>query len=453
MQTIVHRGDQKNFAGERYSRGRRVKVCQSESSTAWLLPAICDLSPMFNRSWGVMTSRRIAEYFLVVGLPRGGNGGSLKRMSSVHSRSEKSFAETRFAPAIIQRFPANDYKEVGLPPGIEGFCFPRGVQLSVKAEFPMCHYFVSTVANGDRLYGIVLRFSDPLQRDMVDTIRSYYEKDTHEEEEQAPDVEENYATSPYSDPKMPALQMAVNSCRSLKSSLESSLESMFEPKCLCLVSSYGFMPQFLEVMKEIYRISLSPSDIPLERILSNFLLEVPVPPQGGTAVQYSIGHKTLVFKRPPLNNPIQIMTFPIRILFKTLKLSAIEVVLAALLTESQVLMVSSSLSKLTAVSEIFLQLMYPFRWSNVYIPLLPASLTRFIKAPLPFLIGTHPSFIPRLSRIARPGLTIVDLDDSKVYAPQPPPSLPARPLRKLRRALAPITRTWAPDRPDKLDRK
>ncbi len=59
------------------------------------------------------------------------------------------------------------------------------------------------------------------------------------------------------------------------------------------------------------------------------------------------------------------------------------------LISSQVLVVSSQLSLLTATCEAILSLMYPLTWSLAYIPVLPYPLLGVLGAPVPFLIGLH----------------------------------------------------------------
>ena len=44
--------------------------------------------------------------------------------------------------------------------------------------------------------------------------------------------------------------------------------------------------------------------MPIERIICNFVMEVPLPPPGKVKVQYQIGDEELTFARPPRNNPI-----------------------------------------------------------------------------------------------------------------------------------------------------
>ena len=41
------------------------------------------------------------------------------------------------------------------------------------------------------------------------------------------------------------------------------------------------------------------------------------------------------------------------------------------------------------VAECMNALIFPFQWQHVYVPILPASLTHFLDAPVPFIMGLH----------------------------------------------------------------
>lgn len=45
--------------------------------------------------------------------------------------------------------------------------------------------------------------------------------------------------------------------------------------------------------------------------------------------------------------------------------------------------------KLMTVAECINVLTFPFTWQHVYVPILPASLTHFLDAPVPFIMGLH----------------------------------------------------------------
>jgi hypothetical protein len=58
-----------------------------------------------------------------------------------------------------------------------------------------------------------------------------------------------------------------------------------------------------------------------------------------------------------------------------------------MICERKILFVSDQLSLLTVFAEILCSLLFPVKWSHLYIPLLPRSLGAMLDAPMPFLFG------------------------------------------------------------------
>jgi hypothetical protein len=50
---------------------------------------------------------------------------------------------------------------------------------------------------------------------------------------------------------------------------------------------------------------------------------------------------------------------------------------------------SLGFQKFMLVAESITNLIFPFVWQHVYVPILPASLKHFLDAPVPFLMGLH----------------------------------------------------------------
>jgi len=224
---------------------------------------------------------------------------------------------------------------------------------------------------------------------------------------------------------------------------------LFAEKCICIVSHYGYFDQYLDFLRELYRISLSPSKIPMERYIVNFTRETPLPPEGCLKIEYTIGQRVIGFSRPPPNRPIDFPPFPYAQLFRILKPETVVTAFTALLLEYRVILISTPLANLSIVSELLIRLMYPFQYEHVYIPILPKTLTRFLAAPMPFLIGIPWEFIgydtdPKDILEDREDTIIIDLDHSEVYMSEEITLLPASERKKLQKRLAPLSKLFKP---------
>lgn len=60
-----------------------------------------------------------------------------------------------------------------------------------------------------------------------------------------------------------------------------NLDQIYTQKAICVLSHYGFLESFKEVMKQLYRIHLSHTPIPIERYIINIMEEIPVPDKSG----------------------------------------------------------------------------------------------------------------------------------------------------------------------------
>lgn len=231
-------------------------------------------------------------------------------------------------------------KEVDLPTGLTLFCLPDGLHLSNQPKPPIFFSFVQTSDKGAQLIGCCLTFYEELNEAQRNSLNHLL--DSSEE----------------SDTSSEAMKHI----------------KFFIPRCLCILSHWPFVSSFKKFLCHIYRLSLSPCSIPLERYISNFLNDVPAPPPGKVEVTYLIGPESVVFRRPPANEPNAWSTLPLSLLFECLSLPNILVLLSALLSERQVAFVSSQYSLLTSCAESILSLLYPLTWTHVYIPILPRRL-------------------------------------------------------------------------------
>jgi hypothetical protein len=173
--------------------------------------------------------------------------------------------------------------------------------------------------------------------------------------------------------------------------------------------------------------------IPIERLVCNFLDDVPAPPAGRVAVTCFVGDEPISFRRPPPNEPNVWSGFPLFPLFECLSAQSIASFLAVLLTERQVLLVSSQYALLTLCAEAITSLLFPFKWVHAYIPILPTSLLGVLGAPFPFIFGIHVDTYRSHQSMISDETVVVFLDDDRIHfgACGSPPLLPDRRLAKL----------------------
>lgn len=93
--------------------------------------------------------------------------------------------------------------------------------------------------------------------------------------------------------------------------------NLFMSKTLTVCSHYPFFDSFKLFLLQLYRVSLSRSPVPIERLIQNFILEVPLPPRGHAEIRLVVPEKTHLLRRAP-GNQLHSLDFSLRPLFTLL---------------------------------------------------------------------------------------------------------------------------------------
>jgi hypothetical protein len=210
---------------------------------------------------------------------------------------------------------------------------------------------------------------------------------------------------------------------------------LFIQKSLVILSHHPFLGEFKEVLKQVYRIHLSKSEFPLERIICNFVDEIPLPDKGEIEVLYELG-KPIHFQRPE-NFPL-VSAEGIKYLFTSLSLINIVHLFEFVLVERKIYLISEHSALITYVTEAITGLIFPFMWTQMLVPILPDEMRQYIQAPVPFIIGLH----GKGEELAYAALDAVKLylDSDELISLEEIPSLPEVAVKALLKRLQPYSR-------------
>lgn len=288
--------------------------------------------------------------------------------------------DVEFIPSVIDRYPDCDYKDSPWSPTLPLFAFPNGLFVTSEPLSPALHEFALTTADGTTLYCCGLIFYEPLRleriRNVVIRNPSMYAPSSLTEPNQCP-----HLFAPLDDDRFSFIRGERGPIR------------LFVPKCMTFVSHYDFsnvdqFPRFLSVLYKIGVSATLPFTAPIESLIRVFVREIPVPPRGRMKVVVpSLGRSEapIVLSRSPPNElpPIS----GLRTIFEHLDVPSILTVFGAILLESKVVFLHEDTTILSRVTKSFIRVLFPFHWPHVFIPVLPHTISGFLNAPLPFIIG------------------------------------------------------------------
>jgi len=261
-----------------------------------------------------------------------------------------------FAPKVTARFPLEDHADHPLNPMVTQFCFPVGDIIIPAKEYrmPSVHHFVMTNEKGRKLYGTCL---------------------TIYEDYQPP------ANTPWKNHEK--LHSTTVGEAGIEVSVNSEDNQLYIPRCLCILSIWPYVTAFREYLAQLYRLATSTDCMkaPIERYVMNVCMEIPAPPPGSFEVKICILDSVIRIWGPPAKLPIAYVALPYHILFDCLDVENILHLWYCLTMERKVILVSSQHSILTVSSEILCSLLYPMKWSHLYVPLLPKFLCPILDAP------------------------------------------------------------------------
>ncbi|EGC36245.1 hypothetical protein DICPUDRAFT_97633 [Dictyostelium purpureum] len=314
---------------------------------------------------------RLINYFIVCGLGR----------SIVVNDINKPYQTE-----ILDRYPHHSYEDAVLPQHIWMFSFPSGLWVKETMEEPTISAFCLTELDGARFYATSLTYYKEIEDSKMEN--------------------EDY-------------------------------QVLFKPVSITLLSRYPCYSILKKLLCYIYLYSINngmdeSNTIPIERIVSHLINDLPRPILGyrfnlnlpeiiTLNHKHSIGIKNAkIVDTNNLNYTLSNLPnfpqtdIPFTLLFNLVGVNNVLLLFSAILQERKVLFFSTFNSLLTVACETILNLLYPFIWPHVYIPVLPDLLVDFLQAPTPFIVGMVKH--KNLPKIDYSDILVIDLDKQNIIS-------------------------------------
>ena len=261
---------------------------------------------------------------------------------------------------------------------------------------------------------------------------------------------------------------------------------IYIPKCLLLMSLYPYFGEFEKIVTEIYNYSLNlvfqPIDqnnplsklketfraprkisfrkmstfaevlkdkdvnVPVEKIIENLLIELPVPPRGVTTVKYFLNEEERTIKQNEMNE-LPLLDVNLKIIFLDFDIKDVITIYNYIFLESRILFFSKNIEILNNYIYGLLALLYPFQYQYQIVTILPEQNFEIIESITPFIAGINQTyeedFFENNKFVLSDCILIVDIDKGKCQVvgknDESVPEFPSKYRKNLEKKLQEIT--------------
>ena len=230
---------------------------------------------------------------------------------------------------------------------------------------------------------------------------------------------------------------------------------IYIPKCLLLMSLYPFFGEMEKIITEIYNYSLNQiielkpesndnatkkmkkkqtkrlssvkevsfkeKDVnePIEKIIENLLIELPVPPQGISTVKYLLNEKERTIKQNEMNK-LPLIDINLKRICLDFEAKDIITIYNYLFLESRILFFSKNIEYLNSYIYGLLALLYPFQYQYQIITILPEENFEILESITPFIAGINQAFqndfFEKNNFVLSDCFFVVDIDQKKFFS-------------------------------------
>jgi hypothetical protein len=428
----------------------------------------------------VRTSKRLSGYNSVIPIPQ-----------PLHIDPNMHPLKRRYEPVLLDRYPpkgmTDDLKHrSNFPDYIPMFAFPNDINVVSSDERPRStwHGFAMTNAEGSKMYGICaivwLPLNEKASEELERQCEEWRKKNmTNEERELAASLGERLAIERAKLSRLLArlpgilqgsdereileeeitlveekIGLMSDLLRPVRHGAASKIEGLTDggtglwiPRAYGIlgrdISLTGFWKEWLKAVivpmtnGAIIRVPPSSPRVgmwqPLERFVVNLCSDASSPIGSATQVEIAIRELRLYARKEASNEVPGWRNVDLYPLFRCLSIPNVITLIEYVLAESRIILLSSHTSMLHLASHALLALIYPLKWSAVFIPVLPVRLIQALEAPCPYIVGIE----KRYENVELPDddFVVVDLDENVIESTAPPTQLPRQQRRKLQALL------------------
>ena len=385
------------------------------------------------------------DYFLVIGLEP--DIYKKKWLFTEELETINTKYKDEIKPKIISSFPPFEKSTISFDDSILNHCFPHGYQLTKSIFKPKPKVFSFILDNNYFNINYPQKYlSCLICYENITQYRVLFEMEKFKDHNDLKKLDESILIP------------------SIKDS------DIYIPKCLLLMSLYPFFGEFEKIITEIYNYSLNQitqiiditdnsskskkrvmkrlstvreiqfknKDVnePIEKIIENLLIELPVPPQGISTIKYFLNEEARTIKQNQMNK-LPLVDINLKRICLDFEAKDIITIYNYLFLETRILFFSKNIEYLNSYIYGLLALLYPFQYQYQIITILPEENFEIIESITPFIAGINQSFesnfFEKNDFVLSDCFFVVDIDKKKYFSFNEEHKIPEFPknLRKI----------------------
>ena len=414
-------------------------------------------------------ANNLIDYFVVIGVPPQVFQKSWLYKSDLEELNTKYQKELE--PKIISSFPDMVKDTISFDDSIINHCFPNGYKIVKSPEQPQPQIFSFILDNNmynlnyPKKYLTCLLFYEKISQYKVlyDELQKIAPGSVEVIKDDTPGTENNPNLSP------PNTDSVLNSTRSdtVLSQKSNKDDMIYIPKCLVVMSLYPYFGEYEKILSEIYNYSLEITyepdrretrktfseiniqqkdksnqnknkdkdkdkdkdyiiykqiknceiKIPIDKMIENLVIEVPVPPRGLYRMGYSLNNQNRKLHQTEMNK-LPYVDINLKNIFQNYKPLEIIDIYRHMFLETRLLFFSKEIELLNIYVSGFLSFLYPFDYQYQIVTILPKDNYEIIESITPFIAGINETyddeFFDKYGLSLSDAICIIDIDNKKV---------------------------------------
>lgn len=148
----------------------------------------------------------------------------------------------------------------------------------------------------------------------------------------------------------------------------------------------------LKILRAIYKFCCNTRlKKPIEKIIENLTIEVPLPPRGLYTVNYQLANETMTFTQTKMNE-LPYVSIDLEKIFINFKFEQIFEIYKHLLLETRLIFFAKDMALLAPIIHGFISLAYPFKYPYNFITVIPEENFPILDNITPFVFGINEEY-------------------------------------------------------------